>query len=133
MRQDLHKERGADVLILFSTDQQNKYLTAHICSAHVTSLKSLGALHDLPDKIQTAWHQSSYLTSACYATTSEASSRPATVHSHYESSYCPPKAMPLHVCLCSSCFICVEHPSPLLGTLSNPPHAKGPVHLLAVL
>lgn len=39
MRQDLHKEMGAEVVTLSSTDQQNKGLTAQTGSAHDTSLK----------------------------------------------------------------------------------------------
>lgn len=74
MRQDLHKEMGAEVVTSSSTDQQSKCLTAQICSAHVTSLKSLRVFHNLPDEIQTAWHHSSCAPSVPYPPTSEASS-----------------------------------------------------------
>ena len=53
MRQGLHKEARAEIVTPSSTDQQNKCLTAQICSAHVTSLKFLKTFHSLPVKIHT--------------------------------------------------------------------------------
>lgn len=70
MRQGLHKEARAEIITPSSTDQQNKCLTAQICSAHVYLLKvfhSLKTFHSLPVKIHTHGILEALLHSAPYA------------------------------------------------------------------
>lgn len=120
MRQGLHKEMGAEVVTSSSTDQQNKCLTAQICSAHVSSLKPLRAFHNLPDKSRLQDFRISGSAPSCPICPNFWSFIlwPITVHSHYKSSvltHLPLSKSYVIVCLCSSCFICVEHSSSLLG------------------
>lgn len=67
MRQGLYKEARAEIVTPSSTDQQNKCLTAQICSAHVTSLKFLKTFHSLPIKIHTHGILEALLRSAPFA------------------------------------------------------------------
>lgn len=122
MRQDLHKELGAEVVTPSSADQQNKGLTDQICSAHVTSLEPLRVFHNFPDKsrLQGIIQAMPLLSPAPHPL----KLHPLTSRSTFSLwALCtePLSLLQSHIiiCLCSSCFICIEHPSPCLSHMSN--------------
>lgn len=93
-----------------STDQQNKCLTAQICSACGTSFKPLRAFHNLPDETQTPGILQALFHSAPYTPASEASAPGPSPYiltvSHFcLTAYLSPKAMPLYASAQAASFV----------------------------